>query len=213
MTFSIVARDPQSGAMGVATATGGPVVGSLVPHARAGVGAIATQSQTNPHFGFDGLALLTDETLSAQQVLDKLLADDPGRDLRQCLVLARRGATAAWTGSDCMDVAAHQTRENVAVAGNFLIDAEVLEAMLAAFGAAGGALEDRMLSALSAGADRGGDRRGIRSAALKVYDRQPYPAVDLRSDWSETPVADLTRILAATRAPDYADFFESLPDR
>lgn len=213
MTFSIVARDPETGAMGVATATGGPVVGSLVPHARAGIGAIATQSQTNPHFGFDGLTLLADETRVAQDVLDALIAGDAGRERRQCIVLDRRGATAGWTGSECVDVAAHQTLENVAVAGNFLADADVLDAMLGAFAAARGRLEDRMLAALTAGADRGGDRRGIRSAALKVYDRHPYPAVDVRSDWSETPVADLARILAATRAPDYADFFEALPGR
>lgn len=213
MTFSIVARDPQSGAMGVATATGGPVVGSLVPHARAGVGAIATQSLTNPHFGFDGLDLLADEALPAQDVLDRLLASDPGRDMRQCLVLDRRGATAAWTGPDCMDVAAHQTRENVAVAGNFLIGTEVLDDMIAAFRQADGALEDRLLAALAAGDDRGGDRRGIRSAALKVYDRQPFPAVDLRSDWSTVPLDELRRILAATREPEYAGFFKSVPTR
>lgn len=213
MTFSIVARDPQTGAMGVATATGGPVVGSLVPHARAGVGAIATQSLTNPHFGFDGLDMLADETLGAQQVLDRLLADDPGRDERQCLVLDRRGNTAIWTGTECAAVAGGRVRDNLAVAGNFLSGTEVLEDMIAAFNKASGAIEDRLLAALAAGDFRGGDRRGIRSAALKVYDRQPFPAVDLRSDWSTVPLDDLRRILAATREPEYAGFFKSVPTR
>jgi uncharacterized Ntn-hydrolase superfamily protein len=213
MTFSIVARDPQTGAVGVATATGGPVVGSLVPHARAGVGAVATQSQTNPHFGFDGLVLLADPTLSAQDVIERLVAGDPDREARQCLALDRTGRTAAWTGSRCADLAADIARDGVAVAGNYLRGEAVLEAMVAAFERTPGRLEDRLLDALVAGQAHGGDRRGVRSAALKVYGRQLYPAVDLRADWSETPIDDLSRILAATRAAEYAGFFETLPAR
>jgi len=104
-------------------------------------------------------------------------------------------------------------RDNLAVAGNFLSGTEVLEDMILAFNKTSGALEDRLLAALAAGDFRGGDRRGIRSAALKVYDRQPFPAVDLRSDWSTVPIDDLRRILAATRAPEYAGFFKSVPTR
>lgn len=213
MTFSIVARDPKTGAVGVATATGGPVVGSLVPHARAGVGAIATQSRTNPYFGFDGLDLLDAPGITAQDVLARLLADDPDRDERQCIVLDRHGTAAGWTGPRCAEAAADIVRENVALAGNYLADAEVLGAMLSAFTAAEGKLEDRLMRAMTAGAASGGDRRGTRSAALKVYDRQPYPAVDIRADWSPTPVEELARVLAATREPDYAEFFEALPRR
>lgn len=213
MTFSIVARDPETGSIGVATATAGPVVGSLVPHGRAGTGAIATQSRTNPYFGFDGLDLLGDSDLSAQEVLERLIAGDEGRDNRQCLVLDRHGATAAWTGANCAATAAHTALANVAVAGNFLAGAHVLDAMQAAHASADGRLEDRLLSALVAGERAGGDQRGIRSAAIKVYDASPYPSVDLRADWSATPVADLSAILAATREPDYAEFFDALPRR
>ena len=213
MTFSIVARDPQTGAVGVATATGGPVVGSLVPHARAGVGAIATQSLTNPHFGYRGLELLADAEASAEDVLARLLAGDPGRDERQCLVLDRHGGAATWTGPRCAEVAASLKGAGVAVGGNYLASTDVLEAMLGSFNAASGPLADRMLEALRAGHRAGGDRRGTRSAALKVFDRHPYPMVDLRADWSADPVADLADILAATREPEYADFFAALPDR
>lgn len=211
MTFSIVARDPETGSVGVATATAGPVVGSLVPHGSAGAGAIATQSLTNPYFGFDGLALLARQELSAQEVLDRLIAGDEGRNDRQCLIIDRRGATAAWTGSRCAEIAADIAREGVAVAGNYLADVGVLDVMIASFAAARGRLEDRLLSALTAGDAAGGDRRGTGSAALKVYGARPYPAVDLRADWSAAPVADLARILAATRETDYAEFFDALP--
>ena len=213
MTFSIVARDPRSGAVGVATATGGPVVGSLVPHARAGVGAIATQSLTNPHFGYEGLDLLDHADSSADEVLARLLAGDPGRDGRQCLVLDRSGRTATWTGPRCAEIAAAAEGQGVAVGGNYLAGTDVLEAMLAAFNAKPGRLEDRLLEALRAGHGAGGDRRGTRSAALKVFDRQPYPIVDLRADWSTDPISHLAAVLAATREPEYADFFAALPDR
>lgn len=213
MTFSIVARDPETGAFGVATATGGPVVGSLVPHARAGVGAIATQSNTNPHYGFDGLRLLEAPESAADEVLGRLLATDEGRDKRQCVVVDRRGRTAAWTGPECTPVAAALTRLDLAVAGNLLIGADVLDAMIAAFESESGRLEDRMLAALLAGNRRGGDRRGVRSAALKVYAAELYPAVDIRADWSATPIEDLSSILAAVRQPDYVDFLDTRPGR
>ena len=213
MTFSIVGRDPRSGSLGVATATAGPVVGQLVPHGRAGTGAIATQSRTNPHFGYDGLELLADPAADAETVLARLLAGDAGREQRQCLIVDRHGKAAAWTGDDCAAVAASLSRENLAVGGNFLAGEGVLAAMAAAFDATAGKLEDRLLGALAAGAAAGGDQRGIGSAALKVYGERPFPDVDLRADWSETPIDDLARILAATREPDYAGFFEALPPR
>ena len=213
MTFSIVARDPRSGAVGVATATGGPVVGSLVPHARAGVGAIATQSSTNPHYAFDGLDMLEDPGRTAREVLDRLVAADEGRHTRQCIIVDRHGGTAAWTGNACGEVAVSVARDNLALAGNLLADAAVLDSMAAAFDAASGELADRLLAALRAGNSRGGDRRGARSAALKVYTSHPYPVVDIRADWSETPINDLAQILAAVRDPQYADFFDDLPAR
>ncbi|GLQ57859.1 DUF1028 domain-containing protein [Devosia nitrariae] len=213
MTFSIVARDPATRALGVATATGGPVVGSLVPHARAGVGAIATQASTNGLYAYDGLDALARPGADAQTVLDQLVAGDPQRERRQCLIIDFAGSAAVWTGSACEPYADARIGSDVAVGGNLLADAGVLQAMLEAFAATSGALEDRLLAALTAGEHAGGDRRGTRSAALKVYTNDPFPATDLRADWSEQPIADLGAILAATREPGYADFFNRLPRR
>ena len=213
MTFSIVARDPRSGAFGVASATGGPVVGSLVPHAAAGIGAIATQGNTNALYAFDGLALLSDPRMTAETALQQVLADDDGRDRRQCIMVDRMGHAASWTGPACGPYAGALTEEGVAVAGNMLAAEAVLAEMLAAYRRTSAEPGDRLLAALRAGAAAGGDERGIRSAALKVYTTEPYPALDIRADWSTRPLDDLAATLAAVRAPDYADFFASIPTR
>lgn len=213
MTFSLVARDPHSGAVGVACATGGPVVGSLVPHAAAGVGAIATQGNTNAFYAFDGLALLADAALPAEVVLQRVLAGDAGRDRRQCIMVDRQGRTAAWTGPACGPHAGALTEAGLAVAGNMLSTDTVLAAMVAAYRQGGSELGDRLLAALRAGEAAGGDERGIRSAALKVYTGEPYPALDLRADWSLRPLDDLAATLEAVRAPGYASFFEAIPAR
>lgn len=211
MTFSIVARDADTGAFGVATATGGPVVGSLVPHARAGVGAIATQSLTNPLYGTTGLDMLADGH-SALNVLDYVTKADAGRESRQCLIIGTIGPAVAWTGSKAEGASGALVADGVGVAGNMLVSTHVFEAMLEAYQAAATQpFEDRLLTALRAGAAEGGDYRGIRSAALKVYTSEPYPAVDLRADWSPEPVAQLGEILNATRSQGYADFFRQLP--
>lgn len=213
MTFSIVARDPRSGSFGVACATGGPVVGSLVPHAAAGIGAVATQGNTNALYAFDGLELLSDAGTSAESALRQVLAHDTGRDRRQCIIIDRQGRAAAWTGPACGPYAAALVEEGVAVAGNMLVAEAVLAEMLAAYRRTSGDLGDRLLAALWAGESAGGDERGIRSAALKVYSTQPYPDLDVRADWSTRPLDDLTAVIAAVRAPGYADFFASIPTR
>jgi uncharacterized Ntn-hydrolase superfamily protein len=213
MTFSIVARDPETGAFGVACATGGPVVGSLVPHAAAGIGAIATQGNTNAFYAFEGLALLADPEIAAPAVLSQLVAGDTGRDRRQCIMVDREGRTAAWTGPACGRHAGALTEPGVAVAGNMLSTDAVPAAMLEAYRQAQGDLGDRLLAALLAGEAAGGDERGIRAAALKVYTTEPYPALDLRADWSKRPLDELAAILEAVRAPDYAGFFNAIPTR
>lgn len=213
MTFSIVARDPKTGAFGVATATGGPAVGSLVPHARAGLGAIATQGYTNPFYAFDGLAAL-ESGADAQAVVTALVQADDGRNGRQLIVVDRAGNTAGWSGADLTQPASAIMENNVALAGNFLAGDGVLRAMLERFTQAPGpGLEDRLLAAMYAGEDAGGDARGTRSAALKVYTDQLYPAIDMRIDFSTTPIADLAALLGEVRAPSYANFFAGLPRR
>ncbi|HEY8594963.1 MAG TPA: DUF1028 domain-containing protein [Devosiaceae bacterium] len=214
MTFSIVARDPRTGAFGVATATGGPAVGSLVPYARAGVGAVATQGYTtNPQYGFGGLDAMA-RGVTSHEALDRLTSADAGRQRRQCVMIDREGRTAAWTGEEIAEVRGALTRDGVAVAGNLLASPQVLKDMMSAFEKAPGLpLADRLLAAMLAGEKAGGDSRGTRSAALKVYDTEDYPAVDLRVDWSVAPIEDLGKVLAATREDDYATFFARLPTR
>ncbi len=211
MTFSIVARDPRSGAFGVATATGGPVVGSLVPHARAGVGAIATQAYTNPLYGFQGLELLAN-TMAPTDVLGTLTAADAGRARRQCIVIGKSGPPAGWTGDEVNSWCGHKLSDDYAVAGNLLAGPEVIGAMFDSLTASAGEnLEDRLLEAMKAGEAQGGDNRGIRSAALKVYTTEPYPAIDIRADLSDAPLEDLGRILASVRDEGYAGFFRQVP--
>lgn len=210
MTFSIVARDPSTAALGVATATGGPAVGSLVPHVRARIGAIATQSWTNPYLAYDGLDLLAGA--DASSVLDRVLAADSDRDRRQLIIADAAGRSAAWTGPDCTGYAHAIALPGVAVAGNMLSGPAVLPAMLEAFRGAG-AFADRLAAALRAGQAAGGDARGIRSAALKICTTEAYPVVDLRVDWSDDPLSELMTVLKATRETDYARFFADLPRR
>lgn len=213
MTFSIVARDKRNGTVGVATATAGPLVGSLVPHARAGAGAIATQAQTNPLYGFEGLDLLA-EGIAAPQIVTRLTAADPGRAHRQLLVLDRTGVAAGWTGSACNAKAGHRLAANLAVGGNYLANLDVLEAMEAAFeGTPDAPLETRLLAAMVAGAKAGGDGRGLHSAALKTYTGEPYPAIDLRIDWAENPIRALAELLTQAQGAYYAAFVARVPTR
>ncbi|WP_339646073.1 DUF1028 domain-containing protein, partial [uncultured Pelagibacterium sp.] len=119
MTFSILAHDRTNGSFGVATATGGPAVGSLVPHARAGVGALATQGYTNPLYAFDGLAAL-DAGQGAEAVVYALTTADSERDRRQLIVMDRTGATAGWSGQGLTAAVGLHLQTDIAIAGNLL---------------------------------------------------------------------------------------------
>lgn len=213
MTYSIVARDARTGAFGVATATGGPAVGALVPHIAAGGGAIATQGSTNPLYGTDGMAaLLAGE--AAGDMVARLTNADPGRDDRQLIAIGREGPAAGWSGSGLRAAAGMSLQDDVAIAGNLLSDAAVLQAMLEAFRSGGrSGLAPRLLAAMEAGEAAGGDRRGTMSAALKIVTDQPYPAIDLRVDHHPEPVKELGRLLQVTTQGSYADFFAGLPKR
>lgn len=212
MTFSIVARDPQTGAFGVATATGGPAVGSLVPHARAGVGALATQGFTNPLYAPDGLARLALGE-AAQQVVDALTQADAEVHKRQLIVIDAKGRTAGWSGSGLTQHVGLHLEDGLAAAGNLLAADMVVPAMVDGFRAERGPLELRLLAALRAGEAQGGDARGIRSAAILVCCDQPYPAIDVRVDLSPVPLDDLETVLESTRTGEYAEFFAALPRR
>ncbi len=199
-TFSIVAYDPDEQAFGVGVASKFLAVGAVVPFARAGIGAIATQAHCKMSFGPDGLALLA-HGKSAPETLDTLLRDDPMRERRQVGLVDAQGRSAAHTGKDCFDWAGHRTAEGFTCQGNILAGAQVIEAMAAAYTSATGELADRLLAALMAGDDAGGDRRGKQAAAIHVVrpnggyggDNDRY--LDLRVDDDPTPITRLAGLV------------------
>jgi uncharacterized Ntn-hydrolase superfamily protein len=199
-TFSIVAHDPDAGEWGVAVASRFLAVGAVVPFARAGVGAVATQSYANMTFGPAGLALMA-EGYAAQDALNGLLAADPGREHRQVGMVDGQGRAATFTGSECYSWAGGSTGLSYAAQGNILTGPEVVGRMAETFEGSGGALVDRLLQALAAGQEAGGDSRGQQSAALLVvragagYAGFSDRYVDLRVDDHERPIEELARLL------------------
>lgn len=195
-TFSIVARCSQTGQLGGAVSTAVPAVGSICPFVQAGTGAIASQSWVNPYLAIDGLACLS-AGASAEAALDQVLAGDVGRDLRQVGVVDAIGRAAAWTGADCTAWCGHRTGPGYAVQGNMLAGEAVIADMETAFlSAAGESLAERLMRALEAGQAAGGDKRGKQSAALKVYEHEAYPWLDVRVDDHAMPVAELRRVFS-----------------
>lgn len=193
MTYSILARDPHTGAFGAAVASRFFAVGALCTYAAGGVGALSTQALINPAYGPDGMTLLRDG-IAADDVVTRLIAQDPGRDQRQLHVIDSAGHTARHTGPGCVDWAGHAAGPGVSVAGNMLAGPGVIEAMLHGFAAAAGSLAERLLAALQAGEDAGGDKRGKQSAALRVHRADPYPDLDIRADDHPDPLAELRRL-------------------
>ena len=201
-TYSIAACDLDAAQWGVAVQSKFLAVGSVVPWAEPGAGALATQAYANPRYGPDGLALLRDG-LAAAEVVDRLVAADDGRDERQLGIVDARGGSAAWTGSECHAWAGHRTGPCYAAQGNILVGAETVDALADTFEATAQLpLERRLLACLAAAQDAGGDRRGQQSASLRVVERDGgYAAmsdllVDLRVDDHERPIDELRRIHA-----------------
>lgn len=203
MTFSIVARDPETGDLGVAVASKFLAVGSVVPHARSGVGAIATQSAANYLYGPDGLAMLAGAA-SAEETVRRLTEADEGRDHRQLGIVDAHGRAATYTGSGCIDWAGGRTAENVAAQGNILTGPNVVDALMDTFLAGGLPFPDLLLKALKAADDAGGDRRGRESAALFVvrenggYGGNNDHWIDMRVDDHPAPIGELFRLLDLT---------------
>jgi len=212
MTLSIVSRDPKTGEFGIATASASLAVGAIVPHAMAGVGAIATQGySSNPTYGPDGLALLA-AGQSAEAAVEALTHADEGRERRQLAVVDSLGRTAAWTGDENLPAMGHVCRADFTVAGNMLASEGVLEAMTTTFSTSGdGCLAERLLRALRAGDVAGGDRRGRQSAAIRVFDRERYARVDLRADDAPDPVGELFRLYDLFKDPAFTAFRNRLP--
>ena len=221
-TFSIVAYDPDTGDLGVAVESRFFAVGSVVPWAKAGVGAIATQSFANTTFGPKGLQLL-EKGLPAQEALDILVKGDPQSGQRQVGIVDARGRPATWTGAKCNPWAGGRTGKNYTAQGNILTGKEVVEAMASTFEATAGLpLADRLVKALAAGQAAGGDSRGQQSAALLVVrDKGGYGGyndryIDLRVDDSPRPIEELQRLLDlhhTTNAYTDARFYMDRGDR
>ena len=204
MTYSIVARDPVTGELGVAVQSCTFAVGAVVPWARPGVGAVATQAIAEPAYGPRCLDALGAGS-SATQALDEAAAADALGFLRQVGVVAADGTVAAVTGEGCIDHAGHLLGDGFTVQANMMASPRVWPAMAGAFTAAAGPLPGRLLAALEAAQGAGGDARGMMSAALLVVSGRPADPwegrlVDLRVDRAADPVADLRRLLDASDA-------------
>src|SRR5688572_1141559 len=211
MTWSIIARDPATGAFGVAVATKFFAVGSLCPHAT-NVGALATQALINPTFGPRGMRLLA-EGIGAPHVVAALIESDAGRDTRQLHVLDRKGLIAAYTGKGCVDWCGHTIAADHSVAGNMLAGPRVIAETSAAYAAnAKLPFPRRLIAALKAGEAAGGDKRGKQSAALVIAGEEEWPLLDLRVDDHADPLAELERLERVSRER-FVHFIQFLPTR
>ncbi|MEN8122378.1 MAG: DUF1028 domain-containing protein [Bacteroidota bacterium] len=207
-TYSIVAIDPETGDMGVAVQSHWFSVGSLVIWGEAGVGVVATQSFINVSFGTRGLEMLK-KGFSPQEVIDSLIASDPGRDVRQLAILDKNGDVAVYTGKNCIQFAGHIKGEGYSVQANLMTSDKVWPAMSKAFENSKAPLAERMMAALKAAENEGGDIRGKQAAAMMVVRAKPTGniwedrLVDLRIADHENPIKELERLLKVHRAYEH----------
>ncbi|MCW5620404.1 MAG: DUF1028 domain-containing protein [Burkholderiales bacterium] len=212
MTFSVVARCPRTGQLGVTVATAVPAVGSMCPFARARIGAVSTQSWVNPYLALDALRLMQQGT-SAAEALDQVMAGDEARDLRQIGMVDAQGRAAAWSGKACTDWFGHIVQPGFAVQGNMLVSGATIDNMARALADSEPLdLAERLLLALEAGEAAGGDKRGRQSAALMVVDTEDYPLIDLRVDEHHHPVAELRRVTTIARL-QLLPFVQGMPKK
>lgn len=211
MTWSIIARGP-AGEFGIAIASRFFAVGMLCPHARSGVGAVATQALVNPHYGPWGLDLLAQKILPSE-VIRKVTEKDQGRDHRQVHMIDAQGRVAAHTGSACIDWCGHLAGEDFSVAGNMLTGLEVVQATAEKFLSTKSlSFPERLLEALHAGEAAGGDKRGKQAAALRIHTTEDYAFLDMRVDDHEDPIAELRRLYEKS-LERFQPFSTCLPSR
>ena len=209
-TYSIVAYDDSTGQLGVAVQSHWFSVGSLVPWAKAGVGAVATQSLVKVEYGPDGLKGMEEGKLP-HAILSELLAEDDGRDLRQVAMIDHHGNVSAHTGEKCIDHAGHQIGKNYSVQANIMEKPTVWPAMAMAFEKTRGDLADRMMAALEAAENEGGDLRGKQSASMLIVSGKPTGipwkdvVMDLTIDDHPTPLKELKRLIRIHRAYQHAN--------
>jgi len=208
-TYSIVALDEKTGQLGVAVQSHWFSVGTVVPWAKAGVGAVATQSIAEPSYGPKGLTLM-EKGVPADEALQSLLAKDPGENVRQVAMVDAQGNVGAHTGSRCISYASHITGKNCSVQANIMAKSTVPAAMIQAFENTPGNLAERMLAALDAAEAEGGDLRGRQSAAMLVVSGDPTGdpwkdrIVDLEVADHENPLLELRRLLRISQAYRHA---------
>jgi len=197
MTFTIMARCPETGGFGIATATRSLAVGARVPHIRSGLGAVSIMAIADPRLGQSALRFL-ELGYKAPKVIDALVAADPYAEYRQLGVIDDDGFIAARNGKNNRDWTGFHIGDNHIALGNVLKGEHVLDAIEEGFLKDPSApLEDRLMHGIEYGRDAGGQHGGQRSAAVLVYERKPFPRVDLRVDIHEEPVGELRRVFDA----------------
>ncbi len=205
MTFSIVARCAESGMFGVAVSSSSPAVAARCAHARAGVGAVASQNVTDPRLGTRALELMA-LGASAAETVEILARTAPHAEYRQVLAIDSHGRTGIHSGRRTLGTHAEARRDDAAAAGNLLANERVPAAMLEAFEDTRGHLGDRILAAMQAALDAGGEAGPVRSAGMMLVRDVPWPVADLRCDWTEgCPIEALTAAWAIYR-PQLDDY-------
>jgi len=209
-TYSIVAYDERTGQFGVAVQSHWFSVGALVPWARAGVGAVATQSFVKVEYGPDGIALM-ESGKSAKEALNQLISKDSGQAVRQVAMIDNKGSVAAHTGENCIYAAGHKIGKNYSVQANLMEKETVWDAMAKAFENAQGDLATRMMASLEAAENEGGDIRGKQSAAMLIVTGQPTGlpwediVMNIRVDDSRHPLKELKRLIRIHTAYQHAN--------
>lgn len=206
-TYSIIARDPATGELGMGVQSKAFAAGNRVAGAKGGVGVIAHQAVSNPMYSYVGLPLL-EAGMSPQEALDQMVRGDDGRARRQVAILDIEGRSASWTGPGCTDWKGHHCGTNYCAQGNTLAGPEVLDAMVKSFESSSGALAERLLAALDAAQAAGGDWRGMQAAALWIVKPRSGAAgfsdraIDIRVDDHRQPLVELRRLLNLVRSAE-----------
>jgi uncharacterized Ntn-hydrolase superfamily protein len=212
MTWSIIARDNATGQFGIAVATKFFAVGASVPHIAAGFGGVATQALVNPYYGIDGVKLLRGGR-EPHDIINTLIAADPGRESRQLHIMDADGRIASHTGHDCVDWCGHIEGKSLSIAGNMLAGAQVLDDTAKAYLANENLpFAQRLIAAMRSGEAAGGDKRGKQSAALLIHGEEEWSDLDLRVDDHVDPLTELERLEQVSRER-WVHFRQFLPTR
>ncbi len=213
MTFSICAYDPETQELGVAAATGHFAVGVFVPHIKAGVGAVATQANTNPLLGMEALRLM-EEGQTPEQTIATLSTKDDDFNSRQIHMIDAHGRMAGFTGNQCIAYAGYIQGHHMSAAGNMLTsDKPLLAAIESWKNNHELPIADRLMQSLGVCAQKGGDMRGLRSAAIKVYQDAAYPSLDIRVDHHQNPLLELNYLLKECKKQYVQNFWASRPKK